>query len=293
MRQQKFHQPITLHLSLYNTGIDASNYEFVLSEVLTPIRQVVCDIGIYLVSSRVNGDLLCQDTNAVFPTIESIFNATSSQDKQIPQNTILMPAPIIVMDRKFDETIQWTIWTIPFHVLQIGKEFLDMDDTSNYEYVVNLLNEFLLLSLQAKIMDHSIDDFYSTSGHDLLTNAHLSLVNNEVETWSNYGIFDGDVLSKVSIHRHDEPLEHTLIPPDALEMDDADVAKNHFSTQVPTLSYLGIGILFGGVILVVTMWARPYKLNRQRSPTEMDYSLLHETDDDETISIELALRVDT
>jgi hypothetical protein len=189
---------------LYYPSVDASNYDFILSDVMTPIQQLLCDNYFYLITSRVNGDSICPNA----PEGDN-FNMNGPYFGD-PNYSVLMEVPIFVDDTSYEDT-HWMSWTVAFYVVQMGQPVIEMaqvgDDAQEIsdQKLSQVMNDVLRLALQVSIKEGDMDG--RLAAH--LPGAHISLQGEEFSSWSPYGIFSKDKTSMTTSSSHHLP-QHQL-----------------------------------------------------------------------------------
>lgn len=178
-------RPAVLKFSLYYPSVDSSSHDLIILDVMTPIKQLLCDNNFSLISSRVNGEDMCPNGHG---TENMDINAPYFGD---PKSSVLMEAPIFVNDI-FYKGARFMSWEVAFYVVQMGQPLIEMaqvrdEDAEeiNDSVISQTMNGVLQLALQVSIKEGDMDA--RLAAH--LPGAHISLQGEEYSTWSPYGIF--------------------------------------------------------------------------------------------------------
>jgi hypothetical protein len=277
-------QPAVLKFSLYYPGIDASNYGFIASDVLTPIQQLLCDNSFLLINSRVDGETMCPKMSS---TTSFDWKAPYFGD---PNNTVMMQVPIFVEDspiNKDNDDVQWMTWTVAFHVVQLGQPLMDMAMIGGEEAqpsdlkVSQVLNNVLRLALQVNIMEGEMDELLDVS----LPGAHIAVEGEELSTWSHYGIFSDETmmaattpLSKGHLPQHHLYQDGSSRPSLRPSSNGSSSSSSNSMSVVATAMYeshslrqFGMGLFSGMMVLLVSLVQLGKRRRKQRQRLYQDH----------------------
>lgn len=271
---------VQLNLSLFHSQVDASNYELVMSDVMLPVHERLCQKSFFVLTSKEHGGSLCPPT--ISASTEHSTEDLTAEAFEDDDETILRAVPVMVTDRHYKE-VHWTAWSISFFVMQIGDGLMERltndsreENRNKADQAVELIQEVLQTTFREVIAAGKLDE---ELGH-ILPGAHFSLTGEEQQTWSKFSVLEADDPDWTSLLVNGTAQHHLIDGAPSLPGPMQTIGESHRMGSFGP-SFFAVAFLLAMAMAVLRRNKHP-----RLQPVNHEYTLMRDINDIELRSVE-------